>query len=113
MVHIWNCELKYLQRQRFLGLYKELHIAYYALTWNPIKGKYGYTHHPEVLRFKDHVGQLVDLHNKMVLEARRRGYKLKTALRFFPHKPERYVFTNGDLAEIQRRQQESEENREA
>lgn len=107
MVHIWDVELKYLQRQRFLGLYKEVHVAYYALTWNPLRGKKGYTRHPEVLRFKDHVGQLVDLHNKIVLEARRRGYKLKTALKFYPHTPERYVFTNKDLAEIQKRQGET------
>ena len=96
MVRIWNTPIYELKRQRFLGLHNECGVAYNALMrrlcWlkypnffkylqETIGFKITYINHPQVKRFIGHEGQLVDLHDNIIVEDfKRRGYKHNSSL---------------------------------
>jgi len=58
MVRIWRTSLYFLNRQRLLGEHRETHVAVGAL----LRGKGAWFKHPQVKRFYNHIGQLVDRH---------------------------------------------------
>lgn len=101
MVRIWKTSVKVFNRQHLLGEHVELHILWSALT----QGKKGYSHHPETLRFKNHIGQLIDRHNQQIEEMKLRGYKHHSPLPDEESfKPEVYTHNNEDLSLLLSRQ---------
>lgn len=60
-----------LDRQRLLGEHREVHAIWVVLTQDRI----GYSRHPEVLRWRGHLPALVERHEQLVVEMRRRGYR--------------------------------------
>ena len=98
MVKIWCVPISILDRQRLLGEHVELHIIFNALH-KQLKGiKGGWQHHPETLRFKNHLGMLYDRHRQQVQEMQSRGYNHKSPLPELPHTPEEYDYTRNELA---------------
>lgn len=69
-MRIWDVEPRRLCRNHLLGEHRELHAIWSILT----KGKAGYSHHPETLRWKGKLRALNLRHNKLVAEMARRGY---------------------------------------
>jgi hypothetical protein len=70
-VRIWDLEPKRLCRNHLLGEHRELHAIWSILT----KGKKGYSHHPETLRWKGRLKALYLRHGKLVKEFKSRGYR--------------------------------------
>ncbi len=76
MVRIWNLPIELLDRQHLLGEHVELHITYNAI----LRNGGAWFNHPQVKRFHNHLGQLVDRHNQQVAEFLIRGYKHNSPL---------------------------------
>jgi len=76
-MRVWDIEPKKLCRNHLLGEHRELHAIWVILT----KGKKGYSHHPEVLRWKGKLRALYARHEKLVEELMSRGYNHKSNLR--------------------------------
>ena len=74
MVRIWRVPIHLLDNQRLNGEHHELHVIFSAIikAKHGIKG--GWQHHPQTLRFIDHLGMLVDRHRQQVQEAANRGW---------------------------------------
>lgn len=75
-MRIWDFPPKYLCRQHLLAEHRELHAIWNILT----KGKIGYSHHPEVLRWQGKLKALYLRHQKLVLEMKKRGYRHQSPL---------------------------------
>lgn len=97
MVRIWNLPIELLDRQHLLGEHAELHLAFITLVKLEKGVKAGWQHHPQVLRFKDHLGRLVTRHRQQVREIERRGYQHNSPLPEFPYEPEDYVYSYDKL----------------
>lgn len=69
-MRIWDLPPRRLCRQHLLGEHVELHAIWSVLT----KGKEGYSHHPETLRWKGKLKALYRRHERLVAEMSRRGY---------------------------------------
>jgi hypothetical protein len=128
MVRVWNDKITYLQRQRFLGEHNESTIIHNALMREQCWSHYptffkwlqenygfriGYLNHPETQRFKEHIGQLIDLHDNIIVpDFQRRGYNHQSPLptaNCFNIIPEKFTYTEEmykrDHAELMRRQE--------
>jgi hypothetical protein len=75
-MRIWDLPPEMLCRKHLLGEHYELHALWTILT----KGKKGFSHHPETLRWKGKLKALYLRHEALVREMQRRGYKHKTPL---------------------------------
>ena len=58
--------------------------------------KKGYSKHPETLRFRERLGELVDRHSQQVAEMIRRGYMHKSPLPVMVQ-PKSYIFTKAEF----------------
>lgn len=75
-MRIWDISVRRLCRSHLLGEHRELHAIWSILTNN----KKGYSHHPEVLRWRGHLKALYLRHERLAAEMGRRGYKHKSPL---------------------------------
>lgn len=75
-MRIWDIEPSRLCRQHLLGEHRELHAAWAIIT----QGKKGFSHHPEVLRWRGKLRALYLRHEALVAEMERRGYHHRTPL---------------------------------
>lgn len=75
-MRIWDLPPKILCRQHLLGEHRELHAIWNILT----KNKKGYSHHPEVLRWRGKLKALYLRHEQLVLEMKKRGYQHNSPL---------------------------------
>jgi Pyrimidine dimer DNA glycosylase len=75
-VKIWALPVGELDTQRLLGEHAELHALYATIT----RGYRAWSRHPETLRFRDHLGQLVARHRKQVEEFAVRGITHRSPL---------------------------------
>jgi len=69
-----------LDRQRLLGEHREIHAIARILMKERAGIRRGYSNHPEVKRWRRHIGPLIARHNRVVEEMERRGYKHKSPL---------------------------------
>ncbi|MGQ9456654.1 MAG: DUF1722 domain-containing protein [Anaerolineae bacterium] len=76
-MRVWDIHPGYLNRQSLLGEHQEIH----ALLAIVEGGKRGYAHHPETLRWREHLGALRVRHEMVVAEMRLRGYRHHTPVR--------------------------------
>jgi len=77
-MRVWDIHPKYLCRRHLLAEHRELHGLWNLLTKN--KGKGGYSHHPETLRWVGKQKALYNRHEVLVKEFYRRGYQHYTPL---------------------------------
>lgn len=70
-MRIWDLPPRRLCRQHLLGEHLELHAVWAVLT----QGKAGYSRHPETLRWKGKLAALYQVHQEIVTEMERRGYR--------------------------------------
>ena len=77
-MRVWDIHPKHLCRKHLLAEHRELHGLWNILTIH--KGKGGYSHHPETLRWVGKQKALYERHEKLVREFTRRGYKHYTPL---------------------------------
>ena len=77
-MRVWDIDTKYLCRKHLLAEHRELHGLWNILTKH--KGKGGYSHHPETLRWLSKEKALYLRHEKLVGEFSRRGYSHHTPL---------------------------------
>lgn len=71
-MRVWDIHPKHLCRKHLLAEHRELHGLWNILTKH--KGKGGYSHHPETLRWKGKRKALYQRHEQLVREFLRRGY---------------------------------------
>lgn len=93
-MRIWDVHPKFLCRKHLLGEHRELHGLWNILTKH--KGKGGYSHHPETLRWVGKQRALYVRHEALVMEFMNRGYRHHTPLdrRFASGVHEQKVFIN-------------------
>ena len=77
-MRIWDVNPKLLCRKHLLAEHRELHGLWNILTKH--KGKGGYSHHPETLRWVGKNRALYNRHELLVKEFIKRGYKHLTPL---------------------------------
>lgn len=77
-MRVWDIHPKHLCRKHLLAEHRELHGLWNILTKH--KGRGGYSHHPETLRWVGKTRALYDRHKALVKEFTRRGYKHYTPL---------------------------------
>lgn len=77
-MRIWDIHPKHLCRKHLLAEHRELHGLWNILTKH--KGKGGYSHHPETLRWVGKQKALYLRHEALVQEFFHRGYKHHTPL---------------------------------
>ena len=70
-MRIWDLPPEILCRNHLLGEHRELHAVWSILT----KNRKGYSHHPEVLRWKGRLRALYLRHELLVSEMTDRGYR--------------------------------------
>ncbi|MFC1479921.1 pyrimidine dimer DNA glycosylase/endonuclease V [Candidatus Omnitrophota bacterium] len=75
-MRIWDIPTSKLCRNHLLGEHRELHAIWNILT----KGKKGYSHHPETLRWAGKLKALYLRHEEEVKEMEKRGYNHKSPL---------------------------------
>jgi hypothetical protein len=75
-MRIWDLPPGKLCRGHLLGEHRELHAIWSVLT----KGKKGYSHHPETLRWRGKLKALYLRHDKLIREMEARGYKHRSQL---------------------------------
>ena len=75
-MRIWDIPPKRLCANHLLGEHRELHAIWSILT----RGKKGYSHHPETVRWKGRLKALYLRHDKLVAEFIRRGYQHRSLL---------------------------------
>lgn len=88
MVRIWCLPVASLDRQHLLGEHVELHVIVNAI----LRGKGAWFNHPQTIRFKNHLGALIDRHEQQVAEMQRRGYKHNSPLPLIGVKREKYQY---------------------
>jgi len=72
-MRVWDIHPKYLCRKHLLAEHRELHGLWNILTIH--KGKGGYSHHPETLRWVGKLRALYNRHEELVKEFSHRDYK--------------------------------------
>jgi hypothetical protein len=77
-MRVWDIHPKHLCRKHLLAEHRELHGLWNILT--KYKGKGGYSHHPETLRWIGKTRALYDRHEALVEEFDKRGYNHQTPL---------------------------------
>jgi len=77
-MRVWDLHPKHLCRKHLLAEHRELHGLWNILTKH--KGKVGYSHHPETLRWVGKEKALYLRHEELVEEFSRRGYSHRTPL---------------------------------
>lgn len=77
-MRVWDIHPKHLCRKHLLAEHRELHGLWNILTKH--RGRGGYSHHPETLRWAGKTKALYLRHNALVAEFSRRGYKHYTPL---------------------------------
>jgi hypothetical protein len=77
-MRVWDIHPKHLCRKHLLAEHRELHGLWNILTIH--KGKGGYSHHPETLRWVGKQKALYLKHQKLAKEFSRRGYSHHTPL---------------------------------
>lgn len=77
-MRVWDINPKYLCQKHLVAEHRELHGLWNILTKH--KGKGGYSHHPETLRWVGKQKALYLRHEALVLEFSKRGYKHHTPL---------------------------------
>lgn len=122
MVRIWKVPIEELKSKRFLGLHNETGVAYNSIVkmrcWlmcypntfsflrkNCKRFRVGYYEHGNVRPYHEHVGQLVDLHDNIIVpDFERRGYKHSSPLVtfdcpvfHFPH--EKFAYSQEEYEE--------------
>lgn len=75
-MRIWDIPPEKFCRNHLLGEHRELHAVWSILT----RGKKGYAHHPEILRWKGKLKSLYLRHELLVHEMQKRGYHHHTPL---------------------------------
>lgn len=75
-MRIWDIDPAMLCRNHLLGEHGELHAIWSILT----KKKKGYSHHPEVVRWKGRLRALYNRHEKLINEMVKRGYRHRSPL---------------------------------
>lgn len=75
-MRVWDIHPGYLNRQSLLGEHSEIHALASILKG----GKGGFAHHPETVRWRDHLGALRLRHEMGVAEMRLRGYDHQSPL---------------------------------
>jgi len=70
-MRIWDLNPGYLDRKRLLGEHRELHGLFNIVSLH----KKGYLHHPETLRWVNHLPALCMRHGLLVSEMLLRGYR--------------------------------------
>lgn len=75
-MRIWDIPPDKLCRNHLLGEHSELHAIWSILT----KGKKGFAHHPETLRWRGKLKALYLTHEKIVQEMKKRGFNHKSPL---------------------------------
>jgi len=69
-MRIWDIDPGFLNTQSLLGEHRELHGIHSIIS----KGKFGYSRHPETLRWVSHLPALVVRHELLVEEMKLRGF---------------------------------------
>ena len=77
-MRIWDIHPKHLCRKHLVAEHRELHGLWNILT--KYKGKGGYSHHPETLRWVGKQKALYLRHEELIKEFSRRGYSHYTPL---------------------------------
>lgn len=77
-MRIWDIHPRHLCRKHLLAEHRELHGLWNILTQH--RGKGGYAHHPETLRWVGKLRALYNRHAALVAEFNRRGYAHHTPL---------------------------------
>lgn len=77
-MRVWDIHPKHLCRKHLLAEHRELHGLWNILTKH--KGKGGYSHHPETLRWVGQQKALYLRHEALVREFARRQYQHRTPL---------------------------------
>lgn len=75
-MRIWDISPSKLCRQHLLGEHRELHAIWSIIVYS----KKGYSHHPEVLRWKGKLKALYKRHDALCKELIKRGYCHKSPL---------------------------------
>jgi len=75
-MRIWDLPPERLCRYHLLGEHRELHAIWSVIT----KNKAGYSHHPEVIRWKGRLKALYLRHQILVKEMGKRGYRHNSPL---------------------------------
>jgi len=76
-MRIWDIPPEILCRNHLLGEHREIHAIWSILT----KNKKGYSHHPEILRWRGKLKALYLRHEKIVYEIKKRGFNHKSPLK--------------------------------
>ena len=75
-MRIWDLPASKLCREHLLGEHRELHAIWNILTQN----KFGYSRHPETVRWKGKLAALYLRHEELVVEMMKRNFNHKTKL---------------------------------
>ncbi len=104
MVRVWCVPVGAFGRQRLLGQHVEIHTLITVEATRLSGRKCGYMNHPEAVKYRGRLGELVDVHNSVAAEMLR-GYNHHSpvahpATPFTPTQEE----TRRDLIELEKRQ---------
>ncbi|HXX58292.1 MAG TPA: pyrimidine dimer DNA glycosylase/endonuclease V [Thermodesulfovibrionales bacterium] len=101
-MRIWDIPPERLCRQHLLGEHRELHAIWTILT----KNRKGYARHPETMRWKGKLKALYRVHEDLVAEMKKRGYRHDSPLDDVPArskgKQEEFIDTPEDQVKILR-----------
>jgi len=75
-LRVWDLPPELLCRPHLLGEHRELHAVWTIIT----QGRQGYSHHPEVKRWRGKLRALYLRHDALVREMEARGYQHASAL---------------------------------
>jgi len=75
-MRIWDIPTEKLCKKHLLGEHSELHAIWSIIT----QGKKGFSHHPEVIRWKGKLKSLYLKHEEIANEMKKRGYKHNSPL---------------------------------
>lgn len=75
-MRVWDLSPGRLCRPHLLGEHREIHALWSVLT----KGKKGYSHHPETVRWRKALKALFNRHERIASEMSRRGYRHRSPL---------------------------------
>ena len=76
LVRVWCLPIELLDDKHLVAEHFETHVLYSVIT----KGLKGFRNHPQTMRFKNHVGMLIDRHRQQVAEMGRRGFHHHSSL---------------------------------
>ena len=77
-MRIWDIDVKLLCNKHLIAQHYEIHCIYNIVT----KKRKGFSNHPEVNKWRGHLGQLVQIHQCTVEEMIHRNYNHKSPLSF-------------------------------